>query len=92
MQLRSQYRQRVSSERTAPALQQVIDCLFETPVITSTLLRERMPVSNPTAVGYLDRLAKAGILTETMPETAPRQYTADGILTIINQRPDFADF
>ena len=92
LQLRSQYRQRVSSERTAPALQQVIDCLFETPVITSTLLRERMPVSNPTAVGYLDRLAKAGILTETMPETAPRQYTADGILTIINQRPDFADF
>ena len=92
LRLRSQYRQRVGSERTVPALRQVIDCLFETPVITSTLLRERMPVSNPTAVGYLDRLTKAGILTETIPETTPRQYTAEGILTVINQRPDFGRF
>ena len=90
--LRSEYRQRVRSERTTPALWQVVDYLFETPVITSTLLRERMPISNPTAVRYLERLAQAGILVETMPETTPRQYTAEGILAVINQRPDFRDF
>ncbi len=90
LQIRSDYRNRVSSERTSGALFQVIDYLFEAPAISTVLLRERLPVSSPTARNYLNRLVDAGILTPLRFEIGSHLYLAMEILEAIAEKPDFS--
>lgn len=86
-QIRSNYRNQVSSERRAANLYQVIDYLFEMPAMTAPILRDRLEVSLPTARGYLNRLVEIGVLVRMS-----NMYIANEILQATMAEPDFRDF
>jgi Fic family protein len=65
----------------------VSDYLFERPVVTAPLIRERWKVSHHTAQNALGDLEKAGILSEVTGHRRNRAWAARGVLRVLMGLP-----
>ena len=87
--IQSQYQDRMKAERTSGAAFQIIDRLFEIPLITAPIVQNLLGVSNQTAQGHIRRLANAGILAGSDSGAHPRIYLAPEILEVIQAAARF---
>ena len=87
--IQSQYQDRMKAERTSGAAFQIIDQLFEIPLITAPIVQNLLGVSNQTAQGHIRRLANAGILAGSDSGAHPRIYLAPEILEVIQAAARF---
>ncbi len=61
---------------------QIVDGLFQTPMITIPTIRNEMDVSYPTAKGDVEYLVNAGILAPLDVQSRPKVFYAPGIFSI----------
>ena len=87
--IQSKYQDRMKAERTSGAAFQIIDRLFEIPLITAPIIQNLLGVSNQTAQGHIRRLANAGILAGSDSRAHPRIYLAPEILQVIQAAARF---
>ena len=87
--IQSQYQDKMKAERTSGAAFQIIDRLFEIPLITAPIIQNLLGVSNQTAQGHIRRLANAGILAGSDSRAHPRIYLAPEILQVIQAAARF---
>ena len=87
--VQSKYQDRMKAERTSGAAFQIIDRLFEIPLITAPIIQNLLGVSNQTAQGHIRRLANAGILAGSDSRAHPRIYLAPEILQVIQAAARF---
>jgi Fic family protein len=83
--LRENYRVRFQSTRATARLLQVIDYLFEKPILTNQHVSKLLDVHYPTAQRYIDQLETEGILHEITGMARNRVYRADEILNTIDE-------
>jgi Fic family protein len=81
--LREAYRVRFQNLRSAGRLLQVVDLLFEMPILTIQQVRLRLDVHFPAAQTYVEQLEKAGVLREITGRARDRVYRAEEILRAI---------
>jgi len=81
--LRERYRAKFQTSRAAARLLQVIDFLFEKPVLTIQQVAASLDVHYPSAQRYVKHLEAEGILSETTGRARDRVYRADEILHAI---------
>lgn len=81
--LRQKYRTQFQTERAAARLLQVVDFLFEQPILTIQKVGLQLDVHYPAAKRYVDRLEDAGILSEITGRARDRVYRANEILRAI---------
>jgi Fic family protein len=81
--LREVYRVRFQASRAAGRLLQVVDLLFERPILNVQQVRARLDVHFPAAQGYVEQLERAGILKEITGKARDRVYRADEIMRAI---------
>jgi Fic family protein len=84
--LRAAYHDRVSGERVAARLMQVIDVLFERPILNVRQLEAALETPYRTAQRYIEKLQVLGILREATGQARFRIYQADEILLAL-ERP-----
>jgi Mn-dependent DtxR family transcriptional regulator len=61
-----------------------VDLAFETPVLTSRFVEQRLGVTRPTALAMLRKLEELGILTEGRSGLrGQRRWRADQIMDIV---------
>jgi len=84
--LRAAYHDRVSGERVAARLMQVIDVLFERPILNIRQLEAALETPYRTAQRYIEKLQVLGILREATGQARFRIYRADEILLAL-ERP-----
>ena len=90
--LQAEYQSKVRTQRTSGAAFQIIDQLFEFPLITAPIIQAKLDVSNQTAHGHIARLTDTGILNPVDANVRPRLYLAKEILDVIREEPKFKDF
>ncbi|MBO9369036.1 MAG: Fic family protein [Chloroflexi bacterium] len=83
--LHARYREQLQSASTAARLLQVVDLLFERPVLQTRQVETALGINFSTAQRYLDRLLQEGILNEITGRARNRLYRADEILKILDQ-------
>ena len=83
--LRELYRQQFQAERAAGRLLQMVDLLFERPVVTMPQVSEALDVNYATATRYISRLVDASILREITGRARNRVYRADAVLAAIEE-------
>ena len=83
-QLRSAYRERLRTERSAVRLLQTLDILFERPILNIRQLEAALEVPYRTAERYVERLEEIGILREVTGQARNRLYRADEIINRIS--------
>lgn len=83
--LRERYRTQFQTERAAARLLQVIDFLFEQPILNVQRVSSELDVHYPAAKRYVDQLEDAGILTEITGRARDRVYRANEILEAIEK-------
>jgi Fic family protein len=83
--LHARYREQLQSASTAARLLQVVDLLFERPVLQTRQVETALGINFSTAQRYLDRLLQEGILNEITGRARNRLYRADAILKILDQ-------
>jgi len=83
--LHARYREQLQSASTAARLLQVVDLLFERPVLQTRQVETALSINFSTAQRYLDRLLQEGILNEITGRARNRLYRADEILKILDQ-------
>jgi cell filamentation protein, protein adenylyltransferase len=71
LDMRERYRAATARLRSQAA--NLVDLVFETPVLTARLIEARASVARPTALRLLGQLAELGILAESSPVGARRQ-------------------
>ena len=81
--LREQYRARFHTARAAGRLLEIIDLLFEQPILTIQQVSTALGVQSPAARQYVEQLKQAGILREITGYARSRLYQADEILYTI---------
>ena len=81
--LRSEYRRQFQTERAAARLLQVVDLLFDRPILTVNQIKDLMGVDFSTAQRYVDRLEQVGVLQEITGRARNRIYRANEVMTII---------
>jgi len=79
-QLRAAYRERLRSERAVGRLLQILDVLFERPILNIRQLEAALNVPYRTAQRYIERLEEIGILREVTGQARNRLYRADEII------------
>lgn len=89
LQVRDYCRGRVQTQRSAGAMFELIDGLFELPYLTVPLVQTRLNISHTAASRYIDRLASIGALVPVPEHRRPQLYVAQGILDVIAEEPDF---
>jgi Fic family protein len=82
--LRNDYRQRLQGERAAERLMQVLDVLFERPILSVRQVQETLQVPYQTASRYIEKLVEMGLLREITGQSRNRLYQADEILRAID--------
>lgn len=82
-ELRQQYHTLFQATRAAGRLMQLIDLLFEQPVLSIQQVSMALGVQNPVAQQYVGQLKEAGILREIIGQARNRIYQADEILFAI---------
>jgi len=85
--LRSEYRRQFQTERAAARLLQVVDLLFDRPILTVNQIKDLMDVDFSTAQRYVDRLEQVGVLQEITGRARNRIYRANEVMTIIEDAP-----
>jgi Fic family protein len=83
LDLREQYRARFHTARAAGRLLEIIDLLFEQPILTIQQVSTALGVQSPAARQYVEQLKQAGILREITGHARSRLYQADEILYTI---------
>ena len=83
LDLRDAYRERFQSETAAARLLQVVDLLFEAPVLTIPGIAEVLGVYYRMAARYVRALEEAGVLREVTGGQRNRVYHADEVLHAI---------
>lgn len=78
--LRAAYQEQVTGERTEDRLAQVIDVLFERPILNIRQLEAALGVPYRTAQRYVEKLQVLSILREVTGRARNRIYQADEIL------------
>ena len=86
--LRSVYQNQVREERTVERLLQVIDVLFERPILSIRQLEAALEVPYRTAQRYIEKLEAIGILQEVTGRARGRLYQAVEVLDIL-EKPRF---
>jgi Fic family protein len=82
LNLRTQYMDLLSKRGGNIRLNQLIDHLFESPIISVPQLSSMCNISYPTARADIDRLVNAGILVESQIQVRPIVYFAVNIIDI----------
>ena len=85
--LQLRWRERISEDGHAPAkLVQLVDYLFEKPVLQARDIEKAVKVSPPTALRYIHRLLASGLLEDAEPERVrDKRYQASAIIEIVLQ-------
>lgn len=83
--LRSEYRRLFQTERAAARLLQVVDLLFDRPILTANQIKDQLEVDFSTAQRYVDRLEQTGILEEITGQARNRIYRAPKVMTVIEK-------
>jgi Fic family protein len=81
MDLRERFRKKLAGQKNGTRL---LDELFENPYVTVARAQKILGVSNPTARQAVERLERAGILTETTGRGWGKLYLAKPILRIVD--------
>jgi Fic family protein len=81
--LRSEYRRQFQTERAAARLLQLVDLLFDRPILTTNQIKDQLGVDFSTAQRYVVRLEQTGILEEITGQARNRIYRAPKVMTII---------
>ena len=84
-ELRERYREQFQAERTAARLLQVVDLLFDQPLVTVNQVAEALDVHFPSANQYVQQLEEAGVLREITGQARNRVYRADEVLAAIEE-------
>ena len=92
LHIRSLYRERVQSQRSAISAFELIDSLFELPYFNVRRVQNLLDISHTASQRHISRLVNAGILTPVEGRRRPQLYVAQGILDVIAEDPDFRDF
>ena len=82
LQLRDEYRRRITVARQSLLLLAIIDRLFQSPAVTITGLARDVGASYPAAKQNVEKLVAAGIL-EPLSDTRNKVYMAREILALI---------
>jgi Fic family protein len=83
--LRERYREQFQTKRTAARLLQVVDLLFDQPLVTVNQVAEALDVHFPSANQYVQQLEVAGMLREITGQARNRVYRADEVLAAIEE-------
>ena len=89
LQVRDFYRERVQAQRSAGAMFDLIDQLFELPYLTVAIVQTRLQLSHTAASRHIDRLVSIGALVPMPERRRPQLYVAQDILDVIAAEPDF---
>lgn len=81
--LRERYREQFQAERAGARLLQVVDLLFDQPLVTANQVAEALEVSFASANQYVQQLEDAGVLREITGQARNRVYRADEVLAAI---------
>jgi Fic family protein len=81
--LRERYREKFQTERTATRLLQVVDLLFDQPLVTINQVAGALNVRFASASQYVQQLEAAGVLREITGQARNRIYRADEVLAAI---------
>ena len=81
--LREGYREQLQVEQTGARLLQVVDLLFDQPLVTVTQVSEVLNVHFASANHYVQQLEEAGILREITGQARNRVYRAGEVLAAI---------
>jgi len=82
--LQQRYRARFQTSRAPARVLQVVDFLFERPVLTIQQVGTMLGVHFPSAQHYVEQLEEAGVLREITGQARNRVYRADEILEAID--------
>jgi Fic family protein len=83
LDLRERYREQFQAERGAARLLQVVDLLFDQPLLTVNQAAEALGVYYRSANQYVQKLEEAGVLREITGQARNRVYRADEVLAAI---------
>lgn len=86
--LRESYRQRLLQENAPTTTLKAVDNLFQNPYVTVKRITEVTETTQPTAQAILNRLEKAGIVTEITGKRWRRIYCAKELLRKIEEPPE----
>lgn len=84
LELRQTYLDRAHQERWPAPTHKLIDCLFESPILTIRRAEQLTEVSTPTASAHLKRLEDADIIEEYTGRARNRKFLARGILQAVH--------
>lgn len=82
LSLWQRYREQLQEARSSSLLLQLVDNLFELPVITNSLAAEKLSVTPRSAQLNIEKLVDASILREATGNRRNRVYVADQIIEI----------
>lgn len=85
-ELRERYRARVQATRASARLLQVVELLFEKPLVSVAVVQTALKIHFPNAQGYIQQLVDLGILREITGRERNRVYRADEILQAIEEQ------
>jgi Fic family protein len=83
--LQERYRALFQKERASARLLQVVDALFEQPVFTVPQLAERLDITYPTALRYVNRLADKEVVREVTGRARDRVFSAAAIVEAVSE-------
>ena len=87
-ELRERYREAFQVTRAAAGMLQVVDLLFERPLLNARQVETALGVTYQTAQRYIARLESAGVLREVTGNARNRVYRADAVLAAIEEPLD----
>jgi Fic family protein len=85
--LRSNYVGKLEGERMAKQLVNVVDLLFEQPIVSVRQMESKLGVAFTTAQRYIERLEELSIVTEITGHTRNRLYRANQIIDLLTDAP-----
>ena len=85
LDLREEWRARLTEAHASALTLRLVDSLFEMPVLTVPKARELLGVTFVTAQRNVEKLIKANILQEIGKTPQGRAYVADGIIRILRE-------
>lgn len=86
--LRERYREQFQTKRTAARLLQVVDLLFDQPLVTVNQVAKALDVHFASANQYVQQLEETGVLREITGQARNRVYRADEVLVAIEGNYD----
>jgi Fic family protein len=89
--LRSAYQEQLKGKRAAVRLLKVVDLLFERPLVSIRQVAERLGISFVSSGRYIDSLVQLGILTEVTGKRKDRLFSAEDIIRVTSQPPDWPE-